>query len=103
MPFATRLYNTKETGFIPFYLKLEFMIPDIKGITTNMEGIYQQNFLAFLDLHLIYRKLHIFFRQFLLSMVKVQCIQCTCNHYESAKQFSFHDSRQKVAKVLVKA
>lgn len=36
------------------------MIYDIKGITTNMEGIYQLNFLAFLDLHLIYRS-YIFF------------------------------------------
>lgn len=59
MPFA-RLHKTKETGFTPFYLKLRFIINDIKGISTNMEGIYQLNFLASLDLHLIYRKLHIF-------------------------------------------
>lgn len=60
MPFATRLLKTKETGFIPFYLKLGFIIYDIKGISSNMEGIYLMNFLVFLDLHLIYRKLHIF-------------------------------------------
>lgn len=60
MPFATRLYKPKEARFIAFYFKLELIIYDMKGISTNMEGIYQLNFLTFLNLYLIYRKLRIF-------------------------------------------
>lgn len=35
VPFATRLYKTKETGFIPFYSELGIIICNINCISTN--------------------------------------------------------------------
>lgn len=55
MSFATRLYKTKEAGFVPFSLKLEFVICSINYISTDMAGIYLKNHLSSLDFCLIYR------------------------------------------------
>lgn len=67
VPFATRLYKTKETGFIPFYSELGIIICNINCISTNTGVISIQpsalsRFVVwFIDGNIF------FLRQFLLS------------------------------------